>query len=269
MTARTLLPAIVGLVFVPAGAAQPPVEIRNLTTQLERQMKEYAGAKEKARKAALEKFDAAIRKIENRGGLSADTRATLKRQLVADREAFKSSGTWPEDGLPLVVQYDYARAIHKAYQPPAKTLDSIIRLYDQAKNDKSVAEWQETKAKLDQQIPGRTDLTVGGRWEGTLTASDGRSMLVRLTIDKMTGNLLAGELHQNIGVAGHPIFGLGGRVDGNALVLAVTAVKRGRSQLREFSGFLIGDQRMVVQYAGIENRRPINGLVVLKRIAAK
>jgi hypothetical protein len=264
-----LLTALVLALTGLSASAQPPAEVKSLTAQLERQMKEFATAKARAQKTALEKFDTAIRKLESNGSLSADVRATMRRQLVADREKFKSSGAWPDEGLPLLVQYEYSRAIHKAYQPPARTLDSIIRLYDQAKNDKAVAEWQETKAKLDQQIPGRSDLTAGSRWDGSVSASDGRSALVRLTIEKMTGNLINCELHTNLGVPGHPIFSLGGRVEGNSVSFSVTAVKQGRAQLREFTGFLLGDERMVVQYVGVENNRPVNGLLVLRRAAMK
>lgn len=270
MFTRVALAAVATACLASSASAQSEHEVQSLTKKFETQLKEFGTAKEKANKVVLDKFDALVRAVDRSSGLSADTKVTRKKQLEQAKELFKTKGTWAEDGLPLDAQYEYARAINKAYLGPAKTVDDLIRVHDKAKNDKGVTEWQEAKAKLDGQIPGRADMTEHTRWNGTLTSAGGHNEPVRLEVGKITGNLFTGKLEQNVGVAGHPVFVIGGRVDGNGVGLAVTKVEQGRAQLREFGGFLIGEGKMVVRYVGIHaDRKPFEGYIVLHRPAQK
>src|SRR5438046_2322775 len=115
--------AVVTACWLPAAGAQSEREAESLAKKLETQLKEFGAAKDKAQKAVLDKFDAQVRAVDRNSALSADTRVTRKKQLEQAKEAFKTKGTWANDGLPLDAQYDYARAVNKAYLPPAKTID--------------------------------------------------------------------------------------------------------------------------------------------------
>ncbi len=243
-------------------AAQDAAALKGMVRTLEQQQKKFGEDKAAARKKVLTRFDEEINKIKAR--TKGETKANLLSQFEAAKEAFQSSEQWP-DGLMLPAQFEYAKAIAAAYRPVSRTLNDLIEGYLRAGDKKEAEDWRQAKEKADAQLAGRADLTGGSRWHGTLTVGKHTSIL-HLNVHKVTGNLIAGEVHQDVGTSGNPIFEVHGTADGNHLSLKVTKVIRGTARLQTFDGYVLGQGRMIINYHSVNGKKPpLVGLIQLNK----
>jgi hypothetical protein len=257
---RCLFVLVLTNLFAGAALALAPDHLQALKAEFDNAVRAFEQEKAKARETALKRFDLHIQDLQKNWKIPASTRSSRVTELSADKERFEKHGVWPDNTALLNDAFVYSNRINKSYVPVAKAYERLMEACLKADASDVAQAIREQKARLDQSIRG-SRFSAGSRWNGS-RADAGGSTLFTIHVKKVTDMIFEGEALHNTGIPGHPIFEIGGVVNGNHISGSTTRVIRGKGQFLRFDGFIM-DDKILMALGGIgSGGKPVAGSLV-------
>jgi hypothetical protein len=259
-----LAASLVALLTAPAAGPVRADEV--LIRNVKEASQNFARKKEDARKAALRDFDTAIRRASVAPGLTAAARADKVNALKEAKKTFEASGTFPPDDEYVSIEFKYYLAVHKAFVPVIKIVNSAIDEGIKSEDEDLEKTGLKLKADLEKQLPGNK-LEAESRWHGTLHRPNGSTIPYHLHVHKRSdGGSFKGHVEDNPGVAGNWGYDIDGQTSGLGVEFALTRSTRGNFTAVRANGIVSGD-RMIAEVAqAVKGKPQTKVLIVLRRV---
>jgi hypothetical protein len=239
---RTLLISLLALCLVAPAANHALAQDKRdkQTAQMEKLKAKFVKDKEAAKQKVLNQFDSLIQKAATSKALKAADGLSLAENLRAERKVFAEKEDVPENTAVLTAGWQYGTAVVKAYKPVSDDFDQVMRAYIKAGKTDEAEKIKADKEKFDDEhLPGRKHFTGGAAWNGTQYEGT-NGTLFRFQVTELQGSLFKARVEKNLQVGGHPIFDVGGSLDGILIQCKSLIPVQGNVRLAQCNGIVLG-----------------------------
>lgn len=263
-----VLPVLLALAVVPLPAAARDARIDKLLSDIQGMKAKFGKERDAAAKQVLARFDKLTKQTEANARLSAGDRVAALNQLEADRAAFVKKGYLPDNPDLLTVGWAYAVQLRKVNDPLFARYEEAMAACLKAKDTSKAATVLADREQFEKDnLPGRAGFAGGSKWQGTLYTG-AAALPCRLDVTDVKDGQYKAELHYNLTSSGHPIFDVGGPVQGLRTEVKKATVKQGKLRLDRADGVLLGETLLVqlttAAHEKAVTRRVKGQLVVVK-----
>jgi hypothetical protein len=263
---RHWLPLVTAICLAPLAAGRLPAQdkqdkpdkidkIDKLVKELDAEKGRFIKQKEAAKQKVLKDFDAVIKKVANNPNVKPADRLAIADKLKADRAMLAEKEDLPESSDVLPAIWENGASLVQKYRPLSKKFDQAMNACLKAGQEDRAQQLKADKETFDSEhLPGRKHFAAGAFWTGS-RYDEGKAILFNFRVTQLTGSVFKARAEQDMQFAGHPVFDLGGSLDGIAIQCNSLNSVQGNLQMARCEGVVIGES-MLLQVVTVPRKGP-------------